>query len=126
MSSAVRSGRRGLRRFATVRSRLTLIATVVVALMLVVSAVGLVAVQRGLLTRGVDEALRQRADNLQAALAQGVPALPSEGDPQDSFLQLIDSSGRLVASSLPPGRGSERQDLCFRWWQLCSAVPRVE
>ena len=95
----MRSGQRGLRRFATVRSRLTLIATVVVASMLVVSAVGLVAVQRGLLTRGVDEALRQRADNLQAALAQGVPALPSEGDPQDSFLQLIDSSGRLVASS---------------------------
>ena len=95
----MRSGQRGVRRFATVRSRLTLLATAVVALMLVVSAVGLVAVQRGLLTKGVDEALRQRADNLQAALAQGAPALPNEGDPQDSFLQLIDSSGRLVASS---------------------------
>jgi signal transduction histidine kinase len=88
-------------RAATLRSRLTLLATALVALVLLASAFALVAVQRHLLTRGVDEALLQRADNVQAAVAQK-PAgtvLPGEGDREDSFLQLLDPNGSVVASS---------------------------
>ena len=55
----------GWSRFATVRSRLTLLATALVLVMLVVSSAGLVGAQRSLLIRGIDEALGQRSDNLQ-------------------------------------------------------------
>ena len=86
---------------ATLHSRLTLIATAVVALVLLASALALVAVQQRLLTRGVDEALVQRADNAQAAVERE-PAgtvLPGEGDREDSFLQLLNADGRVVAAS---------------------------
>lgn len=94
-------GSRGRRHLGTVRSRLTLLATVVVAVVLVISAVGLVVVQRSLLTQGIDEALVQRADNIQADVARGAfgGELPTEGDREDSFLQLVDSRGRVVAAS---------------------------
>lgn len=74
--------------------------------MLVVSAFGLVVAQRRLLARGIDEALRQRADNIGADISRGTfgAELPSEGDPQDSFLQLIDDAGRLVAASANAAR----------------------
>lgn len=102
--------RRAVRvRTATLRSRLTLLATALVALVLLASAFGLVAAQQRLLIRGVDEALVQRADNVQAAVARD-PAgtvLPGEGDREDSFLQLLDANGTVIASSanvaaLPP------------------------
>jgi signal transduction histidine kinase len=69
--------------------------------MLVVSAIGLVAVQRSLLTRGIDEALRQRTDNIQPDIARGTHGteLPGEGDREDSFLQLLDDRGQVVAAS---------------------------
>jgi signal transduction histidine kinase len=91
----------GRPRFGSVRSRLTLLATAVVAGMLVVSAIGLVGVQRRLLTRGVDEALRQRADNIEPDIARGVfgTTLPGEGDREDSFLQLVDEQGHVAAAS---------------------------
>lgn len=93
--------RRRRPRSGTLRSRLTVLATALVAVVLLVSAVALVAVQQQLLTRGVDEALRQRADNVQAAVAREAPGsvLPGEGDREDSFLQLIDDHGRVVAAS---------------------------
>jgi signal transduction histidine kinase len=107
----------GRRRFGTVRSRLTLLATAVVAAVLVISGIGLVGVQRSLLTRGIDEALRQRTDNLQPDIARGAfgAELPGEGDREDSFLQLVDHRGAVVAATanvqgmaavmppLPPG-----------------------
>jgi signal transduction histidine kinase len=91
----------GRRQFDTVRSRLTLLATAVVAAVLVVSAIGLVEVQRSLLTRGIDEVLRQRIDNLSPDIARGVfgTTLPGEGDREDSFLQLIDDRGTVVAAT---------------------------
>lgn len=94
-------GRTGRVRAATLRSRLTLVATGLVALVLVASAFALVAVQRQLLTRGVDEALMQRADNVQSAVARepSGSVLPGEGDREDSFLQLLDPNGTVVASS---------------------------
>lgn len=89
------------RPFKSLRSRLTLLAMVVVALMLVTTSLGLVAAQRRLLTRGLDEALRQRADNIEPGLARRIDAgsLPTEGDREDSFLQILDGRGRVIASS---------------------------
>lgn len=95
--------------FGTVRARLTVLAMAVVATVLIVNALGLVTAQRRLLTRGIDEALRQRADNIAPGIASRVGAnrLRTEGDRQDSFLQLLDHAGRVVRSSsnakgLPP------------------------
>ena len=88
-------------RSGTLRSRLTVLSTALVAIVLLVSAFALVAVQQHLLIRGVDAALSQRADNVQAAVGRDVPGsvLPGEGDREDSFLQLIDGNGRVVAAS---------------------------
>jgi signal transduction histidine kinase len=91
----------GRPRLGTVRSRLTLLATAMVAAVLVSSGIGLVGVQRSLLTRGIDEALRQRADNLQPDIEAGAfgTELPGEGDHEDSFLQLVDDRGAVVAAT---------------------------
>jgi signal transduction histidine kinase len=88
-------------RASTVRSQLTLSATALVALVLVVSAFGLVAIQSRVLTHGIDEALIQRADNIERDIVREVYGvrLPNEGDPEDSFLQVLDSRGSVVAQS---------------------------
>jgi signal transduction histidine kinase len=99
-----REGRsRGWRlRPRTVRSQVTWTATGLVALVLVLSAFGLVAAQQRVLTHGIDEALIQRADNIQRDIVQGTfgSRLPNEGrDPEDSFLQLLDADGSVVATT---------------------------
>ena len=97
--TAERRGR--LFRARTVRSQLTLSATALVALVLVVSAFGLVAIQFRVLTHGIDEALIQRADNIERDVVRGTYGvrLPNEGDPEDSFLQVLDGRGSVVAQS---------------------------
>lgn len=85
----------------TVRSQVTLTAAAVVALVLTVSALALVATQQRVLTHGIDEALVQRADNIQRDVERGVfgSRLPNEGDPEDSFLQVVAADGSVVAVS---------------------------
>ena len=110
-----------LARPRTVRSQVTWTATGLVALMLVLSAFGLVAAQRRVLTHGIDEALVQRADNIQRDVVLGTfgSRLPREGaDPEDSFLQLLDADGSVVAvtdnatalpaATRPLGRGGDQ------------------
>ncbi|MDQ2748216.1 MAG: HAMP domain-containing histidine kinase [Actinomycetota bacterium] len=95
--------RRGLRTtgLSTLRAKLTLFATAIVAAVLLTSAIGLVTVQHRLMLRGVEEALAQRADNLESDVARGAfgTLLPSEGDREDSFLQLLAGDGHVLASS---------------------------
>ena len=105
-------------RFRTVRSRLTLLAAALVAGTLIISAAGLVMLDQRLLVRAVDETLIQRADNIEADVARGdlSAALRTEGDVEDSFAQIIDSNGQVVAAttnvaSLPPMTSSLRPDL---------------
>lgn len=86
---------------STVRSKVTLLATLLVGLVLAVSAVGLVVTQREVLVQGIDESLVQRADNIQDAVVAGSfgARLPSEGDPEDTFLQLLAPDGEVLAAS---------------------------
>ena len=88
-------------RFHTVRSRLTLLAAALVAATLIVSAAGLVMLDQRLLVRAVDETLIQRADNIEADVARGdlAAALRTEGDVEDSFAQIIDSHGLVLAAT---------------------------
>lgn len=76
-------------------------AAAAVAGMLALSAVALVEAQQRVLTRGIDEALIQRADNIERDVLHGTfgTRLPVEGDPEDSFLQLVDAAGSVVAQS---------------------------
>ncbi len=85
----------------SVRFKLTAVATGLVAVTLVLVAIVLLSVQRSVLTDGIDESLRQRADNIEPSLRDGRDGqdLPTEGDRQDSFLQLVDASGQVSASS---------------------------
>lgn len=78
-----------------------MLATVLVAVALLVASIGLVSAQRRFLGRAIDEALQQRADNLAPTVgADGAHlALPVEGDRQDSFVQLLDRRGRIMAAS---------------------------
>ena len=87
-----------LRPRPTVRSRLTAAATAVMLLMLVVASIAIVTIQRTTMVEGVDETLRQRADNLQPVDPEATE-LPTEGDPEDSFAQLLDARGSVVGSS---------------------------
>lgn len=80
----------------TVRARLTAAAAAVTIAMLTVGSVVILTVQRQALTSGVDEALKQRADNL-APLDPTRPLLPGEGDREDSFAQLLDPHGAVLA-----------------------------
>lgn len=106
----MRSERTGLvRRPRTVRSQVTLLATALVALVLALSAVGLIETQQRVLTHGIDESLRQRADNIAADVRSGLlgDRLPSEADPEDSFVQVVGPEGTVLAASenaamLPP------------------------
>jgi len=98
-----------MRHPSTVRSKVTLLATLLVAVMLSASAVGIVVTQQRVLSHGIDEALIQRADNLEADVVAGSfgARLPSEGDPEDTFLQLLAPDGSVLAASenaagLPP------------------------
>jgi len=89
------------RRLGTVRAKLTVLATALVAAVLGLSALGLVLVQERLLMHGIDEALIQRADNIEGDVASGAlgPRLPGEGDPEDLFTQVIRPDGHVVAAS---------------------------
>jgi len=89
------------KRLGTVRARLTVLTTALVAAMLSVSGFSLVTVQERLLQHGIDEALIQRADNIQVDVASGTfgSRLPGEGDPEDRFTQLIGPDGALVGAS---------------------------
>jgi signal transduction histidine kinase len=54
------------------------------------------------LTHGIDEALIQRADNIERDVVRDTfgRRLPREGgDPEDSFLQLLDADGSVVAAT---------------------------
>ena len=67
-------------------------------LMLAVASVAIIGLQRRALMTGLDEALRQRVDNLQP-IDPSATTLPGEGDPQDSFAQLLDTRGTVLAAS---------------------------
>jgi signal transduction histidine kinase len=87
------------RRTASVRFRVTGLATVIVAALLIVVAVVLVVVQSVTLTAALDANLGRRADGLAAQFALGgLPeTLPGSGD--DDAAQLVAAWGAVVAAS---------------------------
>jgi signal transduction histidine kinase len=84
----------------TIRFRITAVATVAVAVVLIVAGLGLVLFQRSALTSSVDQNLTQRADDLSALLQEG-SSLPDSFVPtaREGFTQLVGPDGVVMVSS---------------------------
>ncbi len=87
-----------LRLPATVRFRVTALATLLTLVTLAVTAAVLLTVQQRLLTQSLDRVLDQRIESLARAVVDGTvpPTLPSSED--DDVSQVV-SAGRVVAAS---------------------------
>jgi len=85
------------RRWGTVRARVTALATVVVLAVLVLAGVALVAQQRRVLTKALDEGLEERARELLAD--GGSAATPIAGLGDDDALAQVIVAGEVVATS---------------------------
>ena len=83
-----------------VRSRITILATVVVLLVLSLTGIALVASQRTVLTDNVDEVLQRHSEEVEFAIVAGGPigVLPGQGD-DEAFARVLDREGRLIAST---------------------------
>jgi signal transduction histidine kinase len=87
-------------RLATVRIRVTLAALLVVGTALLLGGVLLVRAQRASLTRNVKSAVALRAHDVTSGISQGrIPTLIAVPRGDDSLVQLVDASGKVVGSS---------------------------
>ncbi|MGH9152849.1 MAG: HAMP domain-containing sensor histidine kinase [Acidimicrobiales bacterium] len=95
------------RQVATVRFRVTALATLVALLVLTAGSAGLVFTQRQVLTGNLDDALRRRAEDLASLVVAGrLPPRPG-ADVEESAVQVVDADGAVVAASanLPAATG---------------------
>ncbi len=84
----------------SVRARVSALATAAVALALAVTAFALVQYQRAELTARLDEAVLLRAIDVGALIEAGqVPATLTTSGDEDSFIQVVNESGAVVAAS---------------------------
>jgi signal transduction histidine kinase len=89
----------------SLRRRLTVIATIAIALLLATTATLLLGLQRRQLVHDVDERLGERADGLSAMLADGTSSIAGEPADEDRAVQVVDEAGNvIVASANLPGR----------------------
>ena len=92
--AAERSGR------GTIRGRVTAGATLAAALVLVVTAVGLVIAQHRILTANLDESLRLRADDLATTITGGqLPEVLADQGDTDAVAQVVRVDGEVLAAS---------------------------
>jgi signal transduction histidine kinase len=84
----------------SIRFRITAIATIAVAGVLIVGAVAVVLLQRNGLTASLDEALTQRADDIVALIETGA-TLPDQlaGGANEGFAQLVGYDGEVVIAT---------------------------
>ena len=87
-------------RSRSIRFRITAIATLAVAVVLLAGGAALVLLQRNGLTNGLDQTLTQRADDIVALIATGAN-LPDElaGSVDEGFAQLVESDGQVLIST---------------------------
>jgi signal transduction histidine kinase len=84
----------------TVRARITLVATLVVAVVLAVAGIGLVVQQRRALTEALDESLQTRAAELESLASRtGTVPAPITGLGDDDAMAQVVVDGEVVASS---------------------------
>jgi len=86
----------------TIRFRITAVAVLLSAVVLVGVSVLMMIILRRQLTDNLDEGLNQRADTIAAVVVQGVPPLSVD---EDLLIQVVDQTGAVVGSS-PNLRGA--------------------
>jgi signal transduction histidine kinase len=92
--------RRARARSGTVRARTTAAAVVVVAVVVVLGAIALVVSLRGVLIREVRAAAEQQVEQAVTQLESGAaPEAVAVGAGEESFVQILDADGRVVAAS---------------------------
>ena len=80
--------------------RITLLATVAVAITLVAAAILLVRVQREALTTSIERSLRVRADDIAGLVERGqLPTALGQGRSQVAAVQVLDAKGEVVAAT---------------------------
>ncbi len=90
----------------SIRAKLTAAFAGALVLVLALAAVFVYARVSSDLTESVDNGLEVRTDEMAARVAEpdpGRPRLPSGADGEDGFSQILDPSGRVVASTLGAG-----------------------
>lgn len=103
----------------SLRWRLTVVATTTLAVVLIVTGIALVGVQRRQLIENVDDTLEQRADEIELALAGQIPDVLAGTNVEDRFAQLVTLDGDVAAATAnvvgepavappPDGRQSSR------------------
>ena len=89
------------------RTRVTLVSAVLMAVVLSATGVFVYLRLQTKLRRTLDETLRSRAD-AELLVVEGSRSLPLEASPDDAFAQLIAADGSVVESSSSPSRGRLR------------------
>src|SRR6476646_8797929 len=84
---------------ASVRLRVTALATLAVIVVLVVAGIALVAAQRRQLIDRLDEAVRQRAVEVAVDLHSGITPGSFAGPGDDMVAQVVGADGKVRASS---------------------------
>lgn len=89
----------------SIRSRITVLATSVVALVLISAGVVLVVVQQTSLTNNLDTSLMQRADDIEALLEADSPPEELSQAGTEGFAQLVSEEGEVIVATpnLTPG-----------------------
>lgn len=101
MTAAERTARHGVRRVvSSLRFRVTVLATVVVAALLVAVAFALVTTQHDRLTESLEATLRQRANAVAARMkVSDASAMLAGFGGQDTAAQIVAPSGRVIGAS---------------------------
>jgi signal transduction histidine kinase len=101
----------------SLRRRLTAVATTTLAVVLIVTGIALVGVQRRQLIENVDDTLEQRADEIELGLADAIPDVLAGTNVEDRFAQLVTLDGQVLAATAnvagqpavaPPPDGRQR------------------
>lgn len=87
------------RRFGSLRFRLTAVATLAVAVVLGLTAVALVQLQRWQLLENLDASLEQRADTIAGLVAADPSATPLGADDDDRAVQLVGPDGSVLVAT---------------------------
>ena len=89
----------------SIRFRITALASVAVAVVLVAGGAALVLLQRNSLTDSLDQTLTRRADDIVALIDAGNVPQELAGGPEENFAQLVGPDGEVLVST--PGLSGE-------------------
>jgi signal transduction histidine kinase len=81
----------------SVRLRITALAVLAVAVVLIATSIALVALQRRALTNGIDDALHHQADDIASLVASGVVELAPPA--REGFAQVVADDGTMIAAT---------------------------